>query len=58
MSKRIEFMTKEDIIRIVQQSNCKMMFGLPLYSMSKQEIIEYLKKSCCPVLKKLLRDEK
>lgn len=47
-------MTKEDIIVAVRASKCKMMKGLPLLSMTRAELLAHLKKSCCPVLTKLL----
>ena len=57
MPRKVETMTKEDIIHEVRKSNCKMMFGLPLLAMSKDELIAHLKKSCCPVLKKLTQEK-
>ena len=57
MNRKLEKMTKEDIIVAVRQSQCKMLFGLPLLAMSKDEIIAVLKKSCCPVLKKLTEEK-
>jgi hypothetical protein len=46
--------SKEELIMRVKTSGCKMLKGLKLEEMRRSEIIEHLKKSCCPELRKLI----
>ena len=49
-------MTKEQLIDVVEKAKCKMLNGLNLHSITKEDIVEHLEKSCCPVLKKLCKE--
>jgi hypothetical protein len=44
---------KEDIIHAVLEEECPMLADLDLDSMSKDDIVDHLASSCCPVLEKL-----
>ena len=48
-------MKKEAIIEAVKKSKCKMLEGVNLSAMTREEVIAHLKKSCCPVLKGLCK---
>lgn len=49
----VDLMTKEQIVSVIVKSKCKMLVGLPLKAMTKEDIVRHLKRSCCPELKKL-----
>lgn len=40
---------------MVEKAKCKKLEGMPLDSMTKQNIIDHLEEACCPVLKSLTR---
>lgn len=52
--RKIDDMTKEDIITEIKKAKCKKLKGLALYSLTKQQLIDHLAQSCCPVLKELV----
>lgn len=54
----MELMTKDQLISVIEKSNCKMLKGLSLEKMTKDEVVAYLKKSKCPVLKGLIEKPK
>jgi hypothetical protein len=49
----IDLMTKDEILHVVKKSKCKMLEGVDLSSMTREEVIAKLQESCCPVLKEL-----
>jgi hypothetical protein len=49
----IHLLDKDELVYAVEMSGCKKMEGLDLDEMTKDEIVEHLHKSCCPVLKNL-----
>lgn len=50
----LDKMTKEDLVKAVQDYGCGRLRSLPLDYMTKQQIVEHLKQCSCPVIKKLL----
>jgi len=46
-------MTKDDLIKYIHESGCKMLKKLHLEPMTKEHIIDYLHKAECPSIKKL-----
>ena len=54
--RKIDDMTKEDIIAEIKKAKCKKLQGLALYSLTRQELINHLEKSCCEVLQKLIEE--
>ena len=55
---KIGSMTKEEIILRVKGSGCKMLEGLKLEEMRRSEILSHLRKSCCPELRKLEKENR
>lgn len=53
MEPLVNLLTKEQLISVIVKSKCKMLVGLDLKSMTKDEIVRHLKRSCCPVLRNL-----
>ena len=54
ISKAFDFgISKEELIFRVRGANCKMLVKLNLEKMTRDQILEHLRTSCCPVLKKL-----
>jgi len=51
--KRVDIMTKDDLIKYIHESGCKMLKKLHLEPMTKEHIIDYLHKAECPSIKKL-----
>jgi hypothetical protein len=49
----VDLMTKDEIIHVVRRSGCKMMVGLAYHTMTKEDLIRHLQRSCCPTLKQL-----
>jgi len=50
-------MSKESLIKAVEDYGCGKLKTLPLAYMSKEEIIKHLKECECPVIRKLLRGQ-
>jgi hypothetical protein len=51
-------MTKEELITAIRNSGCKLMTGLPLIAMSREAIIVHLTHCNCPILRRLIKDDK
>ena len=49
-------MSRDEIVMRVRAYGCKMLDRLDLEEMSRREIIAHLKKSCCKVYEKLVKD--
>ena len=47
-------MSKEDLVKAVQDYGCGMLKCLPLHLMTKEQIIKRLKDCNCPLLHKLI----
>lgn len=54
MSSKEVSLTRDELIFRVKGAGCKMLDRLDLEQMSKDDIVKYLKKSCCKVYDKLL----
>lgn len=50
-------MTKESLIKAVEDYGCGKLKTLPLAYMTKDQIIKHLKECECPVIRKLLRGQ-
>ena len=50
----LDKMSKEDLIKAVEDYGCGRLRTLPLAYMSKEEIVKHLMYCSCPVIKKLL----
>ncbi len=49
----VDLMTKEELIHVVRKAKCKMLVGLAYHTLTKEQLISHLERSCCPVLKDL-----
>lgn len=49
-------MSKEEIVFRVRGSGCKMLDRLDLEVMTRKQVIAHLKKSCCGVYEKLVKE--
>ena len=52
--KKVNEMTRDEIIHYIHESGCKMLLKLHLKTMTKEDIIKHLKESKCPEIKKIL----
>jgi len=48
----VSLMSKAEVLKAIELSGCKLLKGLPLEKMTREQIIEHLYKSDCPELKK------
>jgi hypothetical protein len=48
-------LNKEELIFKIKGTGCKMLDGVHFDSMNMEEVCRYLKKSCCPALKELIK---
>lgn len=49
-----DVLTKEEIVHAVEKSGCKMLSGLYLHGMTRDEIEKHLLEAKCPVIKSLM----
>jgi hypothetical protein len=54
--RKVDTMTKVELMRVIEKSGCKMFVGLPLEDMTKENLIQHLEYSCCKVLQGLLKE--
>jgi hypothetical protein len=54
IANKLDKMTKEEIYDAVKKSGCRMLSGLRLLHLKKDEMIEYLEKKKCPELERLI----
>jgi ribosomal protein L11 methylase PrmA len=54
IANKLEKMTKEEIYHCVKKSGCRMLSGLRLLHLKKDDMIEYLEKKKCPELERLI----
>lgn len=51
-----KMMSKEEIVLRVRGVGCKMLDRLDLEKMSREDVVKHLKKSCCRVYEKLVKE--
>ena len=56
MKRKIEEISKEEIVEAVHKNKCSNLDGLPVKVMNKEEIVKHLEKVECPCLKKLKKE--
>jgi hypothetical protein len=57
MPHNLATMSKESLIKAVEDYGCGKLKTLPLAYMTKEQIITHLKECECPVIRKLLRGQ-
>ena len=52
--RHVDHMTRNEIYHHIKRSGCRMLAGLKLNLMTKEQMIAHLEKAQCPELKKLM----
>lgn len=51
-----KMMSKDELVLRVKAHGCKMLDRLDLESMTREQVVAHLKKSCCRVYEKLVKE--